>query len=33
MTRRAFDPAQWDLATMRPKDVSVLDAGAKARGT
>ncbi len=33
MTRRAFDAAQWDLATMRPKDISVLDAGAKARGT
>jgi len=33
MTRRAFDPAQWDLATMRPKDVSLLDAGSKARGT
>jgi hypothetical protein len=33
MTKRAFDPAQWDLATMRPKDVSVLDNGAKARGT
>ncbi len=32
-TRRAFDPAQWDLATMRPRDVSVLDSGAKARGT
>jgi hypothetical protein len=33
MTKRAFDPAQWDLSTMRPKDVSVLDNGAKARGT
>lgn len=33
MTRRPFDPAQWDLATMRPKDVSALDGGAKARGT
>ncbi len=32
-TQRAFDPAQWDLETMRPNDVSVLDAGAKARGT
>lgn len=33
MTRRAFDPSQWDLDTMRPKNMSVLDAGAKARGT
>lgn len=33
MTTRAFDPLQWDLDTMRPKDVSVLDNGAKARGT
>lgn len=33
MTKRAFDPAQWDLATMRPKEANVLDNGAKARGT
>jgi hypothetical protein len=33
MTTRKFDPALWDLATMRPKDISTLDNGAKARGT
>lgn len=33
MTTRTFDPLQWDLDTMRPKDISVLDSGAKARGT
>ncbi len=33
MTTRAFDPLLWDLDTMRPKDISALDNGAKARGT
>jgi pectate lyase len=32
-TRRAFDPAMWNLDDMTPKDPSVLDASAKARGT
>jgi len=32
-TQRVFDPAQWDLDTMRPKNAAVLDSGAKARGT
>ena len=32
-TRRAFDPAKWDLATMAPRSPDVLDASAKARGT
>ena len=32
-TRRAFDPAQWNLDDMSPKEASVLDNGAKARGT
>lgn len=32
-TRRAFDPAQWDLSTMTPKSPDILDSGAKARGT
>ena len=33
MTARKFDPLQWDMDTMRPKEISVLDSGAKARGT
>ena len=33
MTTRGFDPLLWDLVTMRPKDISALDNGAKARGT
>lgn len=32
-TRRAFDPADWNLDDMSPKRPEVLDAGAKARGT
>jgi hypothetical protein len=32
-TRRAFDPAQWSLEDMTPKDPGVLDASQKARGT
>jgi len=32
-TARAFDPAQWDMETMIPRDPAVLDAGAKAKGT
>jgi pectate lyase len=32
-TRRAFDPAQWDLSTMAPRSPDALDSGAKARGT
>ncbi len=32
-TRRAFDPAVWNLHDMTPKDPSALDASAKARGT
>jgi pectate lyase len=32
-TRRAFDPSKWNLDDMTPKDPSVLDNGAKARGT
>jgi pectate lyase len=32
-TRRAFDPSKWNLDDMTPKDPSVLDASAKARGT
>ena len=32
-TRRAFNPDDWHLDTMRPKRKDVLDAGASARGT
>lgn len=32
-TRRAFDPALWDLETMQPRNPSALDAGGRARGT
>jgi pectate lyase len=32
-TRRAFNPADWDLATMAPLRDGVLDRGARARGT
>ncbi len=32
-TRRAFDPALWDLETMQPRDPSTLDAGGRPRGT
>lgn len=32
-TRRAFDPADWNLDDMSPKRPELLDAGAKARGT
>ena len=32
-TRRVFDPAQWNLDSMTPKDASILDASQKARGT
>ncbi len=32
-TRRAFDPALWDLTTMRPLSEVALDSGAQARGT
>jgi hypothetical protein len=32
-TRRAFDPALWDLNTMTPASPAALDAGASARGT
>jgi hypothetical protein len=32
-TRRPFDPAQWDLETLLPRDPAVLDASAKGRGT
>ncbi|MGE0044973.1 MAG: hypothetical protein AB7T08_04360 [Hyphomonadaceae bacterium] len=33
MTRRPFNPADWDLTTMTPRRPDVLDAGARARGT
>lgn len=32
-TRRAFDPADWDLRFMTPRRPEVLDSGASARGT
>lgn len=32
-TRRAFDPALWDLETMLPKSSETLDSSAKGRGT
>lgn len=32
-TRRAFDPSQWDMATMQPLSPSALDSSAKAGGT
>jgi pectate lyase len=32
-TRRPFDPSKWNLEGMTPKDQSVLDSSAKARGT
>lgn len=32
-TRRPFDPSRWNLDDMTPKDPSVLDSSAKARGT
>ena len=32
-TQRAFDPAKWDMETLRPLDPAVLDSGAKAKGT
>jgi pectate lyase len=32
-TRRAFDPSKWNLDDMTPKNPSILDASAKARGT
>lgn len=32
-SRRAFDPGQWDLDTMTPRDPAVLDSSARARGT
>jgi pectate lyase len=32
-TRRAFNPDDWDLLTMKPRRDGVLDAGASARGT
>jgi hypothetical protein len=32
-TRRAFDPSKWNLDDMTPKDDSILDSSAKARGT
>ena len=32
-TRRAFDPALWDLATMAPRSPAALDDSAKAPGT
>lgn len=32
-TRRTFDPAQWNMDDMTPKDASVLDSSQKARGT
>ena len=32
-TRRAFDPALWDLGTMLPKSPEALDSGQKSRGT
>jgi len=32
-TRKVFNPAQWNLDTMEPKSLDVLDAATKARGT
>jgi hypothetical protein len=32
-TRRPFDPALWDLATMAPRSAAALDNSAKAPGT
>jgi pectate lyase len=32
-THRAFDPSQWDLETMAPRSLDVLDNSAKASGT
>jgi pectate lyase len=32
-THRSFDPSKWNLDDMTPKDPSVLDSSAKARGT
>ena len=32
-TRRAFDPALWDLETMAPRSPAALDSGQRARGT
>ncbi|MDX1292208.1 MAG: pectate lyase [Hyphomonas sp.] len=32
-TYRAFDPTQWDLATMKPASPEALDSGLKAKGT
>ncbi|MES1202526.1 MAG: pectate lyase [Pseudomonadota bacterium] len=32
-THRAFNPADWDLSTMIPRDPSLLDSSAHARGT
>jgi hypothetical protein len=32
-THRAFDPEQWDLATMAPRSPAALDSSAKAPGT
>lgn len=32
-TRRPFDPSQWNLVDMTPKDPSILDSSQKARGT
>ena len=33
MTRRAFDPEDWNLADMSPAREGALDSGARARGT
>jgi hypothetical protein len=33
MTRRAFNPDDWNLADMTPRRADVLDSGARARGT
>ncbi len=32
-THRPFNPADWDLSTMEPRDPSVLDSSARAKGT
>jgi len=32
-TKRRFNPSDWDLKTMTPKSIRVLDSGAKAGGT
>lgn len=32
-TRRAFDPAEWDMATMAPRTAAAIDSAAQARGT